>query len=191
MGKAGKERFSKYYPLIILGLVVLLGYSIYLQSAEYPTVVEEDIRKDYPVQTYEGDRYEKERQEKGRAEQERKEKLRAEQQRREEEERQRQRDEEERAQRQKDENAREQRRQKLKDEESYYSSWDAWFFNIKSPKLEAEALLGLSGQYGPSQVKAAFREKSRGVHPDRSNSLEAQAEFIKLTNAKDLLLDML
>ena len=58
-------------------------------------------------------------------------------------------------------------------------------------KQEAEALLGLSGDYTASQGKSAFREKSRGVHPDRNKSPEAQAEFIKLTEAKEFLLSML
>lgn len=196
MGKAGKQRFAKYYPLIILGLVVLFGYSIYLQSAKYSPVVEEDIQKDYPVQIYEGERLEKARQEKGRAEQERKEKIREEEQRRKEEEeqrkeeeQQRQREKEERAQRYNEEYARQERRRILRQQEGA-SFWKNWWAGIKSPVEQAEALLGLSGQYDSSQVKAAFREKSRGVHPDRNNSLEAQAEFIKLTNAKDLLLDM-
>jgi hypothetical protein len=60
-----------------------------------------------------------------------------------------------------------------------------------SRKEEAEALLGLSGDYTASQVKSAFREKSRGVHPDRNKSPEAQAEFIKLTEAKEFLLSLL
>lgn len=58
-------------------------------------------------------------------------------------------------------------------------------------KEAAEELLGLSGDYTASQVKSAFREKSRGVHPDRNKSPEAQAEFIKLTDAKELLLSYL
>jgi hypothetical protein len=58
-------------------------------------------------------------------------------------------------------------------------------------KQEAEQLLGLSGVYTAAQVKSAFREKSRGVHPDRNNSPEAQAEFIRLTEAKEFLLSTL
>lgn len=60
-----------------------------------------------------------------------------------------------------------------------------------SAKQEAEELLGLSGDYTESQVKSAFREKSRAVHPDRNKSPEAEAEFIKLTEAKELLLSEL
>lgn len=58
-------------------------------------------------------------------------------------------------------------------------------------KQAAKELLGLSGDYTASQVKSAFREKSRGVHPDRNKSPEAQAEFIKLTEAKEFLLSLL
>jgi hypothetical protein len=58
----------------------------------------------------------------------------------------------------------------------------------KESKQAAEELLGLSGDYTAAQVKSAFREKSRGVHPDRNKSPEAQADFIKLTEARDLLL---
>lgn len=106
MAKASKERMAKYYPLIILALVLLFGYSIYLQQTKKP-----------------------------------------------------------------------------------------FSFNFggasSSGKQEAEELLGLSGDYTASQVKSAFRDKSRGVHPDRNKSPEAQAEFIKLTEAKELLLSML
>ena len=64
-------------------------------------------------------------------------------------------------------------------------------YGSKISKQEAEAVLGLSGDYTASQVKSAFREKSRGVHPDRNNSPEAQAEFIRLTEAKEFLLSTL
>uniref|UniRef100_A0A6C0B3W3 J domain-containing protein n=1 Tax=viral metagenome TaxID=1070528 RepID=A0A6C0B3W3_9ZZZZ len=107
MAKAGRERMAKYYPLIILALVALLGYSVYMYQTAKP-------------------------------------------------------------------------------------------FNFgdggggpTSRKEQAEELLGLSGDYTTSQVKTAFREKSRGVHPDRNKSPEAQAEFIKLTEAKEFLLSQL
>jgi len=58
-------------------------------------------------------------------------------------------------------------------------------------KEEAEQLLGLSGDYDAGKVKSAFREKSRAVHPDRNNTPEAESEFIKLTEAKELLLSYL
>ena len=103
MAKAGKERLAKYYPVIILALVALLGYSIYLQ----------------------------------------------------------------------------------------YTARPFSFGGASGGKEAAEELLGLSGDYTASQVKSAFRDKSKGVHPDRNKSPEAQAEFIKLTEAKELLLSML
>uniref|UniRef100_A0A6C0F248 J domain-containing protein n=1 Tax=viral metagenome TaxID=1070528 RepID=A0A6C0F248_9ZZZZ len=106
MAKVGKERLAKYYPLIILALVALLGYSVYMQYTARPF---------------------------------------------------------------------------------------AFKFGGASAedKQAAKELLGLSGDYTASQVKSAFREKSRGVHPDRNKSPEAQAEFIKLTEAKEFLLSLL
>ena len=67
-----------------------------------------------------------------------------------------------------------------------YSGSESHGSNIS--KEEAEKLLGLSGNYTASDVKSAFREKSRNVHPDRNKSPEAAAEFIKLTEAKEELL---
>jgi len=57
---------------------------------------------------------------------------------------------------------------------------------------EAESVLGLSGEdYTINDVKKAFREKSRSVHPDRNKSPEAEKEFRQLTEAKELLLSTL
>jgi hypothetical protein len=61
-------------------------------------------------------------------------------------------------------------------------------YGSNSSKGEAEKLLGLSGNYTASDVRSAFREKSRNVHPDRNKSPEAAADFIKLTEAKEELL---
>ena len=102
MAKAGKDRLGKYYPIIILALVALLGYSVYMQ---------------YPVKSFGG--------------------------------------------------------------------------APTSRKEQAEEHLGLSDDYTASQVRSAFRVKSLEVHPDRNNSPEAQADFIKLTQAKELLLRLL
>lgn len=60
-----------------------------------------------------------------------------------------------------------------------------------SRKEEAEALLGLSGDYTASQVKSAFRVKALKLHPDINDSPEASADFIKLTQAKEFLLSLL
>lgn len=73
-----------------------------------------------------------------------------------------------------------------------YAEDPIYSVNFDEGAMEASAkLLGISVDASQAEIKSAFREKSRAVHPDRNKSPEAQAEFIKLTEAKELLLSYL
>ena len=54
---------------------------------------------------------------------------------------------------------------------------------------EACALLGLSEEAGPEEVKAAYRTLARHTHPDHNLAIDAHARMSALNAARDRLLD--
>lgn len=55
---------------------------------------------------------------------------------------------------------------------------------------EARDVLGVDEDATPAQIKAAYRSRSKDVHPDRNPSEDAEEDFRALTDAMEMLLKL-
>ena len=60
---------------------------------------------------------------------------------------------------------------------------------VKHPSFDPYAVLGLSPDATPEQIKAAFRRRAKAHHPDHSREPDAEARFRRAREAFELLVD--
>lgn len=80
----------------------------------------------------------------------------------------------------------------LRDLSSNWAGWRSWGHDAPRPSVaqpepmdKAAEVLGLSGDFGPDEIRRAWRLKSKSAHSDAGGSNEA---FRRITQARDVLL---